>query len=57
MNQIIILGRMDNSDGTLELENRVYSVEGVSNTLSCNGGGKVIVEFYQDQSEQRTRVL
>ena len=57
MNQIIILGQMDNSDGTHEQLNRGYSASGVSATLFCGGGGKVIVEFYQDQSEQRTRVL
>lgn len=58
MNQIIIIGRMDNTqDGTLEIENRVYSADGVSPTLSCSGGGKLLVEFNEDQGEQRTRIL
>ena len=49
---------MDNTqDGTLEIENRVYSADGVSATLSCNGGGKLLVEFDEDQGKQRARIL
>lgn len=36
---IIIIGRMDNSDGTHESINRVYGADGLSPTLdACNGG-------------------
>lgn len=40
MNQIIKLGQMDNSDGTFESANRVYSQEGISPTIpTCTSGG------------------
>ena len=42
---IIILGRMDNSDGTLELWNRVYSPLGLSPTINCVGGGNILAEY------------
>lgn len=44
MNEIIIIGRMDNSDGTLELWNKVYSVEGLAPTINCVGGGNILTE-------------
>lgn len=36
---IIIIGRMDNSDGTHESINRVYGADGLSPALdACSGG-------------------
>lgn len=43
MNRIIKLGDMDSSDGTLEMRNRVYSVDGVSATLTTVDGGGVLI--------------
>ena len=38
---IIVVGQMDNSDGTLESANRVYSTASVSPCLNtCGGGGR-----------------
>lgn len=35
-----VIGEMDNSDGTMESANRVYSVDGISPTINtCQGGG------------------
>lgn len=56
MNKIIILGQMDNSDGTYEHLNRVYSADGLAATLFCGGGGQVIV-ISENQGEQRPRIL
>lgn len=36
---IIKLGQMDTSDGTLEMRNRVYSPDGVCATLTTVDGG------------------
>lgn len=37
---IEVIGEMDNSDGTMESANRVYSVDGISPTINtCQGGG------------------
>lgn len=45
----IIIGEMDNSDGTFESANRVYDPEGICPTIpTCQGGGiqpKVLVEY------------
>ena len=38
MNELILIGKMDNNDGTLELWNRVYSPEGLAPTVNCIGG-------------------
>ena len=38
--QLILVGCMDNSDGTLESANRVYSPDGLAPTIpTCCGGG------------------
>lgn len=38
--ELILLGEMDCSDGTLESANRVYSVYGIAPTIpTCCGGG------------------
>lgn len=37
--KIIVLGQMDNGDGTFEMQNRVYSQYGISPTLNTFGGG------------------
>lgn len=37
---IEVIGEMDNSDGTMESSNRIYSVDGISPTINtCQGGG------------------
>lgn len=40
MNKLIMLGQMDNSDGTHEQLNRVYSADGIVPTLYCGGGAR-----------------
>ena len=38
--KLILVGCMDNSDGTLESANRVYSPDGLAPTIpTCCGGG------------------
>lgn len=58
---IIIIGRMDNSDGTHEQLNRVYGADGLAPTLDvCSGGGrqpKIVEVTYEDKGKQCTRVL
>lgn len=40
--ELILAGQMDNTlDNTHESANRVYSVEGLSPTLNCCGGGQL----------------
>lgn len=41
MSDIIKVGEMDNSDGTHESQNRVYSTEGVAPTISTMQGGNL----------------
>lgn len=55
MNKIIILGQMDNSDGTHEHLNRVYSADGLAATLFCGGGQLIVIS--ENQGEQRPRIL
>lgn len=60
MNQVIVIARMNHTlDKTFESENRIYSAEGISNTLQAEsgGGGRLLIGIYQDKSEQRTRIL
>ena len=37
--QTIVIGQMDNSDGTFESANRVYGNDGVAPTIPTCGGG------------------
>ncbi len=59
--RVILLGQMDNSDGTREQQNRVYSPQGLSPTIdSCGGGGrqpKILEVTNEDKGKQQTRVL
>lgn len=43
--KIIVLGQMDNGDGTFEMQNRVYSQYGISPTLNTFGGGTRNLRF------------
>lgn len=58
---IIKVGDMDNSDGTFECCNRVYSQEGLEPTLPTNAGGdhipKVICRSGRVESRYRIRKL
>lgn len=50
MGKLIMIGQMDNSDGTLEKDNRIYDVEGCSPTITCGGGstqGKIMMRIKQ----------
>ena len=37
------LGQMDNSDGTIEMRNRVYDTNFISSTLNTTDGGGVVI--------------
>ena len=53
--QIIVIGQMDNSDGTFESANRVYGSGGVAPTLpTCCGGGHQpkVIKLWKQYSEQ-----
>lgn len=42
--ELKILGRMDNSDGTLEMANRVYDTNGIYPTILANSGRAITWE-------------
>jgi hypothetical protein len=56
MGKLIMIGQMDNSDGTLEKDNRVYDVEGCSPTITC-GGGQRTRKDNDDRQDKRRRKL
>lgn len=39
VNDVHVIGQMDNSDGTFESANRVYDTDGIAPTIvTCTGG-------------------
>ncbi|MCQ2086654.1 MAG: hypothetical protein MJZ37_01060 [Bacilli bacterium] len=54
--RVVVIGEMDNSDGTFESANRVYDVNGLCPTIpTCQGGGiqpKVIVEYEEEKNDE-----
>ena len=59
MKQIVVIGEMDNSDGTFESANRVYDKKSIAPTIpTCGGGGiqpKVIRNFGEVVKANRRR--
>lgn len=53
--QTIVIGQMDNSDGTFESANRVYGSGGVAPTIPTCGGGGIqpkVIKIWKQYSEQ-----
>lgn len=44
--ELKLLGQMDNSDGTLEMCNRVYDTDGLFPTILANSGGATTWKRY-----------
>ena len=54
MSKVVVIGEMDNSDGTFESANRVYDRKNAAPTIPTCGGGGLQPKVIRDAKNIRT---